>query len=490
MPDDLKRRSIKGFVWAAGESFGVAAISLISFVVLARLLQPEDFGVVALATVFIFFCNLVTGHGFSDAIVQRQNLDADHLDTAFWSTLVLALVLMAGCMAAAGPVADVLDEPKLANVLRWLALVLPLSAVSTIQMAMFRRDMRFDSVARRTLAGRTVGAAVGITMAVNGYGLWSLVAQQLVGQSATTIAFLATPWWPRWRFSMVRLRDMWGFGLNVSATQVVTGAGEQALTLMIGAVFGSTTLGYFTIAWRAVQIIRSLVSSAVYHVGLSAFSKLQQDRGAVAGAFLNATRISCLAGFPIAIGIALVAEPLILAAFEAKWRASIPLLSVLALELAPAFYGMFLSALYRAMDRPAWGLGMALTYTAVGLGGAYAAAPFGIEAVVAVWVGRALILLPLHVMLASKLLATPPARIAGPAAAPLVTTVLMAACIVPLHLVLPAGLPSWAVLGALVTAGAVVYAGAIRLLYPQLFGMAWRTAAVAATPRRPSQSPQ
>lgn len=142
------------------------------------------------------------------------------------------------------------------------------------------------------------------------------------------------------------------------------------------------------------------------------------------------------------------------------------------------------------MDRPAWGLGMALTYTAVGLGGAYAAAPFGIEAVVAVWVGRALILLPLHVMLASKLLATPPARIAGPAAAPLVTTVLMAACIVPLHLVLPAGLPSWAVLGALVTAGAVVYAGAIRLLYPQLFGMAWRTAAVAATPRRPSQSPQ
>jgi PST family polysaccharide transporter len=103
LADDLKKRSIKGFAWAAGESAGIAVISLVSFVILARLLDPHDFGIFALAGAFIFFCNLVTAHGLADALVQRQNVDSDHLDTAFWSTLFLSIVLMGGCIAASGP---------------------------------------------------------------------------------------------------------------------------------------------------------------------------------------------------------------------------------------------------------------------------------------------------------------------------------------------------------------------------------------------------
>lgn len=488
MADDLKRRSIKGVAWAASESFGVAAISLVSFIVLARILAPQDFGVVALAIVFIYFCNIVTGHGFADAIVQRHQLEPEHLDTAFWSTLGIALLLMLGCLAGAGPLAALLDEPQLAGVLRWLSLVLPLSAISTVQMALFRRDMRFDAVARRTLVGRTLGAAVGIAMAVSGYGLWSLVAQQLVGQLALTLAFVIGPWRPRWRFSIPRLREMWGFGLNVSATQVVIGAGEQTLTLMIGALFGTTTLGYFTIAWRAVQLIKSLVSGTVYHVGLRAFSKLQQDRGAVAEAFLNATRISCLVGFPMALGIALVAEPLVVAAFETKWLASVPLLAVLALELVPAFFGMFRNALFRAMNRPGWGLAMSCSYTVLGLGGVFAVASFGIEAAVAAWVARLLILMPVHVALVSRLLSLPATRVVAPAMAPLVTTALMAASVLLLQFFLPHDLGSFATLGIVVPAAAAVYAGAVCLLYPELARFAWRTATVLGSPRAAPQT--
>ena len=145
MSDDLKRRSIKGFAWAAGESVGVAAISLITFIVLARLLEPQDFGIFALASVFIFFCNLLIAHGLSDALVQRQDVDDEHFDTAFWSTLLLSLLLTGGCLLAAGPAAALLKEPGLAQVLPWLALSLPLGAASTVQMAIFRRDMRFDA---------------------------------------------------------------------------------------------------------------------------------------------------------------------------------------------------------------------------------------------------------------------------------------------------------------------------------------------------------
>ena len=332
MSDDLKRRSIKGFAWAAGESVGVAAISLITFIVLARLLEPQDFGIFALASVFIFFCNLLIAHGLSDALVQRQDVDDEHFDTAFWSTLLLSLLLTGGCLLAAGPAAALLKEPGLAQVLPWLALSLPLGAASTVQMAIFRRDMRFDAVTRRSIAGRILGAIVAISMAYLGYGIWSLVAQQFVTQIFVGFAFLTAHWRPRWRFSFVKLRDMWGFGFHVSITQMISGAGEQALALTIGAIFGATALGYFTIAWRCVQLVKSLVSAAVYQVGLSAFSKLQHNPAALVDAFLNATRISSLVGFPLGIGLFMIAGPLVHVAFDAKWAASIPLLAMLGLN--------------------------------------------------------------------------------------------------------------------------------------------------------------
>ncbi len=355
MLHDLKTRSLKGLVWATGESVGVALISLVSFVILARLLSPEDFGIVALASVFITFSLLLTGHSFADAVVQRPALEADHLDTAFWSTLVIALVLMAACLAGADRAAAALHAPALADVLRWLSPVLPLGALSSVQIALLRRDMRFDVVARRSVLGRGLGAAVGIGMALAGYGYWALVGQQLVGQVAMTAAFAAGSWRPRLRFSGRRFREMWAFGAQVSLCQVLGGAGEQTLNLLVGTIFGTTALGYFTLAWRSVQLIRSLISSAVYQVGLSAFSKLQHDRAAMADAFVNATRLACLVGFPVAVGIVLIDRPLVLAAFDSQWQASIPLLAVLALELIPAFYGMFLPRFTGRRTTPAGG---------------------------------------------------------------------------------------------------------------------------------------
>lgn len=482
IPEELKNRSMKGLVWAAGESAGVALISFGSFIVLARLLAPEDFGVVALATVFVYFCNLLTGHSFADALVQRPALDRDHVDTAFWSTLAIALLLMAACMAGADAIAAGFEEPALAGALRWLSLLLPLAALSSTHTALMRREMRFDAVARRMLLGRCIGAAAGIAAAVAGHGFWSLVVQQLVGQLVTTIAFLIASWRPRLNFSPARFREMWAFGVHVSANQVVTGASEQMLNLLVGSIFGTVALGYFTIAWRAVNLVRSLVSSAVYHVGLSAFSKLQQDRRAVSDAFLTATRISCLVGFPVAIGIVMVDEPLVLAAFDEPWRNSIPLLALLALELVPAFYGMFLSVLYRAMDRAAWGLAMALLYGALGLGGALAVAPLGIEAVAAIWVVRAFLLMPLHVALVHRLLDLPLQRLAAPVLPPLVAATLMAAVLGALRLMLPGGMLPLAELALLVSVGVAVYTGAIRVLSPQLVGLALRAAGRISAP--------
>jgi O-antigen/teichoic acid export membrane protein len=455
MFENLKSRSLKGLIWATGESVGVAVISLASFVVLARLLSPRDFGVVALAGVFVYFCNLLTSHSFTDALVQRPEIERDHTDTAFWSTLGIALLLMAGCQAGAGVTARLLGEPALAEALPWLALVLPLGALSSVQMALSRREMRFDAVARRILFGRGLGAALGIAAAVAGYGFWSLIVQQLVGQIAIAAAFATMPWRPRFRFSRRRFGEMWAFGAQVSATQVLSGAAEQALNLLVGTLLGTT-----------------------------AFSRLQQDRDLVADAFLKATRLSCLVGFPIAVGIVLVDRAFVLTAFGEKWQASIPLLGILALTLLPGFYGIFLSALYRALDRAGWGLATELVYVAVGIGGTVAFAPFGLVAVVAVWVARAFVLMPMNVLLVRRLLGMPLARLALPIGAPLAGSAAMAAGVAVLRLALPEGVAPAVELAVLVPAGALIYGAAIRLLAPQLFGLALRTAGLIAGRRK------
>ncbi len=485
MPSSLKTRSIKGFVWSAGESFGVAALSFVTFAVMARVLEPRDFGIVALATVFVFFSNLFVAHSFADVVVQREQLEADHLHTAFWSTVGVALALMAACQAIAEHAAQLLGEPALAQVLHLLSLAIPIGALGCVHQALCRRNMRFDALAVRSLAGRAVGAAVGIAMALNGFGLWSLVGQQLVGTLATTLAtFTAVAWRPRLRFSWRHLREMWAFGLNVSTSQIVAGAGEQVLKLMIGSLFGSVALGYFTIAWRMVQLVRSLVSSAVYHVGLSAFARLQADRAAMGRAFVQSTRIACLAGFPIAAGIALSGEPLLLALFGAKWNPSVPLLTVLALEMIPIFYGIFFSPLYRAADRSSWSLGMALMYLILGIAGVLIVAPLGMLAVAIFWVARAAALLPVHILLIRRILGLTAYAIAAPVFAPAMATLVMVAGLLPLRMWLATtGLPDYAELALLVAAGAPLYGAAVWLLSPDLAGLAMRVARTVGAPR-------
>jgi O-antigen/teichoic acid export membrane protein len=489
MRASLKTLSIKGVLWTASEGFGVAALSFVTFMVMARVLNPHDFGVVALAAVFVFFSNLVAGSGFADALVQRLKRDPEHLDTAFWSTLGLSLVLMGLCQLAAEPAALVLGEPALADVLRWLSLALPMTAIASVPTAVFRSDMRFAHVAICTVSGRLIGAVIGVGMALTGWGMWSLVGQQLASVLITSTTVMAMARWrPRLHFSFRHLGEMWTFGFHVSASQVVAGAAEQVLNLLIGALFGTTALGYFSVAWRMVQLLRALISSAVYYVGLSAFSKLQADRAAVTQAFLQSTRMSCLAGFPIGAGMALLAAPMVAVLFGAKWQASTTLMAVLALEIIPAFYCMFNSALYRAMGKPSWSLWLALSSLGFGIAGVLLLAPFGMLAIVTFWVFRGAMLVPLNVIATRRLLGIPVGRLLAPMRTPAIATAVMAAGIVGgWYLMERRGLGPMVELATLIPIAMLLYMGAIRLLSPELAGLATRTARVMLTPARESR---
>src|SRR3990170_4605415 len=172
---NLRTRAAKGVFWTATGAWGRQLAIFVVFAVLARLLEPADFGLVALAAVFVGFTNVIAEEGMVDALVQRKELERAHLDAAFWTGLAFALSVTVLLAALAMPIAMLLGEDELAPVLVILALAIPIASTSLVQRALLTRELAFRSLTLRSLAALTVGSIFGVTAALLGFGVWSLV---------------------------------------------------------------------------------------------------------------------------------------------------------------------------------------------------------------------------------------------------------------------------------------------------------------------------
>lgn len=483
MAGGLTERSLRALLWSAGDSFGQVALSFATFFVLVRMLEPADFGIVALAGVFIFFFGPIANLGFTEALVQRQQIDSEHFNTSFWCSLGISLALMSACFLGADALARLLGEPAFAPVLQWLSLTLPLNALGGVQLAFLRRDIRFRELSMRSLAGRAAGSIVGIAAAVAGMGVWSLVAQQLVGALIKSLAVaLATPWRPKPRVSLRHFRELWGFGFHTTSSQIVLAASEQLLTLLIGWLVGSVALGYFTVGLRMVELIRSVIANAVQNVAFAAFSRLQDDLPALQRAYRQATRISCLFGFPIGAGMIVLAEPLVTTLFGAKWAESIPLFQILATGMFFSFYTMFVSSLHRALGRADIGLYLSIAVLVLGVVGVGIANRWGLVAIAMVWVGRLFVILPAIVLLLRWLLRERIRGLLQPAAAPLAASGLMTAGMAVMVWQFGGTVPDIALIPVATALGAVLYGLALWSLSPDLMRHTIKTLRTAIHP--------
>jgi PST family polysaccharide transporter len=183
---ELRAAAARGVGWSALQASASRLLSAVVFVLLARLLEPDAFGVVAVASVFVAFMTVLVDQGFSQALVQRPSLDREHLDTAFWANLAASAVVVALVVGAAGPVADLFDEPDLAPILRALSLALVASALGGVPTALLRRRLAFASLALRGLLSVAAGGVAGVAAALAGFGAWSLVIQLVVQAGVET----------------------------------------------------------------------------------------------------------------------------------------------------------------------------------------------------------------------------------------------------------------------------------------------------------------
>ncbi len=298
-------------------------------IVFARLLDPKDYGTIALITVFIAVAGVFVWGGFGTALIQAKEVTETDYNSVFYLSLAVAVVLYGALYCTAPWIARFYHEPVLIPVLRLLSLSLIVGAVNSIQNAVLSREMQFKLAFRVSIISMVFSGVVGIGMAYGGYGVWALVFSALAGQVATTVAlWQMVPWRPRFLFSFAAISRLFAFGAKLLATGLLDTLSNNLYNVIIGKLFNPTILGYYSRGQSIPNMVMSSVQGTIGSVIFPALSSCQHDKGQVKRIISRTIKSSCFLVFPLMFGLAAVARPLVLLLLTEKWLPCVPYLQL------------------------------------------------------------------------------------------------------------------------------------------------------------------
>ncbi len=378
----LQKKAITGIKWNFLQVICYQLIAFFVFLLLARLLKPEDFGLVALASVFIQSTRTFVTFGFSTAIVQRHNLDTEHLDTAFWANLGISITVIFLTFFSAEEIAALFGEPRLAPIITWLSIGFLFSALINVQTAILLRKFDFKLLALRSMTGSLVGGLVGVMLALLNFGAWSLVGRQLTTSLVGVVLIWSiADWRPRFKFSIKHGKDLFNFGISVTGIELLNVVNRHADNFIIGYFLGPVALGYYNIAYRLITIVSDLLVGVVERVMMPTFSRLQKETKRLQRNFYNVIQIVSLISFPAFFAISLLSPELVIMLFGEKWTPSIPVMQVLALVGILQSVLRFHAVIIISLGKPNWRLTLQILEAMTNVIGFLIAVRWGIVAV-------------------------------------------------------------------------------------------------------------
>jgi O-antigen/teichoic acid export membrane protein len=337
--------------WSVLMVAGQQALAALVAFVLAAILGPSSFGTVAMASVYILFMQMLLQQAMP-ALIQRKDLDAEHLDSAFWLVMAATVVITGVSIALSGPWAAVNRTPDLQPIIVALSLLVPLQGLVVVQEAVLRRSMDFRSLAVRSLVAAAAGGVVGITMALRGAGTWALVGQQLAtGVVGAVVLWSVSRWRPRLRFSRGHVHDLVGFSVGSSLASLAAFVNVRSDALLIGLFFGPFAVGLYRLASRFTEIFVDFLSRSMQQVAFPELSRLQADVPAFARRVRDIMAQSSLLALPALGVLAGCAEP-ILRLFGPEWSGASGALQILCLVAAVRALTLISSAGLQAIGRP------------------------------------------------------------------------------------------------------------------------------------------
>jgi O-antigen/teichoic acid export membrane protein len=384
--------------WAMLMTSGTRAIGTLVTFVLAALLGPGDFGLVTVALVYVQFVNLLLEQGFLTAIIQREDLHDEHVDSAFWLNIGWCLLLGGLTYLSAGWWAEVNGMPRLDEVIKVLSVIVVIEGLGIVQTALMQRALDFKRLAIRSNLSAVLGGATGIPLALAGAGVWALVAQQVVLEATLVVMVWAlSSWKPRFRFSVAHARELVGFSVNVFAANLAGFVNRRVDALVMGIFFGPAAVGLYRLGDRLVDVVLEVTTRPVGLVSLPILSRFQNDPAGLREATMKCLRATLLIAVPAFLVVVATSHELV-SMLGSDWdRAAVPL-ELLSLAGIGKAIGYFTGPVLFAVSRPRfraamlWILAAVSTVTVLVVGQALRGASIGHQ-VVGMSISRAVLFL-------------------------------------------------------------------------------------------------
>lgn len=328
--DSLKQKSIDAVIWNLLEKYGNQVIGLIIGVILARLLTPADYGLIGMITVFFALAMVFVNSGFGTAYIQKKDANETDASTIFFFNIFVSAFFYVILWFVAPLIANFYNQDELVNLIRVMAIVLIISSFSMIQITKLVKEVNFKKKAIITLVSTLISGVVGITAALNGFGVWSLVIQKLIGTSINAIGLWKYyKWRPQFTFSMNSLKEMFAFSSWVLFANIMRTIFDNIYILTIGKFFPVAQLGFYTKAKGYQKIIIQQPTSAIGGVSFPIFSKLQDDKYALKNSMRKFSQHTLFFIAPIIALLIVIANPLIFVVLTNKWMPMVPYLKLL-----------------------------------------------------------------------------------------------------------------------------------------------------------------
>jgi O-antigen/teichoic acid export membrane protein len=457
----LKSQVLRGAFWSFTENVALQGLTFIIFVVLARLLDPVVFGLLATASLFVQLFKATVCDSIATAVVSKADPTDEDYSTAFLLTVALSIPAFLILLLAAGLIASAFGTPSLAGVLQGVGVMLVFNGLSRTHEAWLTRHLQFKSLALRSTIATTAGGVVGIILASLGQGVLSLVLQQVTLSLVSLMTlWTVTKWRPKLQFSPASALYIYRYSRHVAITGVTNFVNQSSDVFFITYFLGPASAGIYSAGKRILTAINAVFAGALQRIALPAFAEVQREPARMSRAFLEAVAITATVTAPIFAGLICLSDDLTRVLLGEKWMAASPIMAILSVTGFIQSLGYYNHSVMLANGKPHWQTKLTLLYAVTNVLAFLCVASYGLVAVAAAFTIRMVVLYPISIGLAVRLLPISWWSYLKAILPSLFCATLMSLCVIAARSQL-SFLTEWEKIAVLVPLGAVVYCGSI-----------------------------
>lgn len=332
--ENLKKQAVRGAGWSFADSISGQGITFLVGLVLARLLSPDEYGLIGIITIFVTVFNNIVDSGFSNALIRKNDATGKDYNTMFTVNMAVSLFLFLVMYGAAPYIAAFFHRHELTALCRAMGVVVILNALSIVQNTVLSKRLDFKTKTKASFLSSLASGIIGIAMAYAGYGVWALVGQQISRQFLNSVClWVFNRWYPDFSFSMKSFHEMWKFGWKLLVSGLIDTTWKEIYQVVIGKCYTPATLGLYTRAQQFGSICSSNLTTIVQRVSYPALSRLQDDRERLKNGYKKIIKVTMLVTFTLMLGMAGCAKAMILVLVGEKWTDCVPFLQILCLNM-------------------------------------------------------------------------------------------------------------------------------------------------------------